>query len=94
MVNYLEPDGGALARGGGIAEKVAGMAPLTVLGMLQALPRIQSMSEDDGLFVQSMMAALAQTGTAVAAGLAAFVEKRAARRSPTPEATGEGVVQG
>lgn len=76
LVNYLEAEGGAPARAGDLAEKVAGMAPLTVLGVLQALPRIQDMSEDDGLFVESMMAALAQTGTAAAAGLGAFVEKR------------------
>lgn len=81
VVNYLEPEGGAPARAGELAEKVAGMAPLTVLGVLQALPRIQDMSEDDGLFVESMMAALAQTGTAAAAGLADFVEKRGAKVS-------------
>jgi hypothetical protein len=78
-VNYLEPEGGALARAGALAERVAGMAPLTVLGVLQALPRIQDMSEDDGLFVESMMAALAQTGPEAAARLADFVAKRAAK---------------
>ena len=34
------------------------MAPLTVLGVLHALPRIQDMSEADGLFVESLMVAL------------------------------------
>ncbi len=53
------------------------MAPLTVLGVLQALPRIQDMSEEDGLFVESMMAALAQTGPEAEARLAAFLEGRA-----------------
>ena len=79
LVNYLEPEGGAQARAGELAEKVAEMAPLTVLGVLQALPRIQSMGEDDGLFVESMMAALAQTGAEAASGLADFVEKRGAK---------------
>jgi hypothetical protein len=55
------------------------MAPLTVLGVLQALPRIQDMAEEDGLFVESMMAALAQTGPEAAARLAAFVEKRGSK---------------
>ena len=55
------------------------MAPLTVLGILQALPRIQDMSEEDGLFVESMMAALAQTGPEAAQRLADFVEKRGAK---------------
>jgi (methylthio)acryloyl-CoA hydratase len=40
------------------------MAPLTILGVLQALPRIQDMSEADGLFVESLMAALSQTSPA------------------------------
>ena len=62
-----------------LAEKVAGMAPLTVLGVLHALPRIQDMSEEDGLFVESLIAALAQTGPEAAARLADFVEKRGAK---------------
>ncbi len=79
LVNYLEPAGGAVDRAMALAETMAGMAPLTVMGVLQALPRIQSMAEDDGLFVESMMAALAQTGTAAAERLGDFVEKRGAK---------------
>ncbi|SHI68370.1 vanillin synthase /trans-feruloyl-CoA hydratase [Roseomonas rosea] len=76
LVNYLVPPGEAPARAGALAEKVAGMAPLTVLGVLHALPRIQDMSEEDGLFVESLVAALAQTGPEAAARLADFMEKR------------------
>jgi enoyl-CoA hydratase/carnithine racemase len=79
LVNYLVPAGTAPAKAGELAEKVAGMAPLTVLGILHALPRIQDMGEDDGLFVESMMAALAQSGPEAAARLADFVAKRAAK---------------
>jgi hypothetical protein len=53
------------------------MAPLTVLAILQALPRIQDMSESDGLFVESLTAALVQTGPEAVAMLTDFVEKRA-----------------
>lgn len=77
LVTYVTAAGGAQAKAGELAEKVALMAPLTVLGVLQALPRIQDMSEEDGLFVESMMAALAQTGPEAQARLAAFLEKRA-----------------
>jgi enoyl-CoA hydratase/carnithine racemase len=77
LVTYLAAPGGALAQAEEIARKVARMAPLTVLGVLQALPRIQDMGEEDGLFVESMMAALAQTGAEAEARLAAFLEKRA-----------------
>ena len=77
LVTYLTPPGDHMAKAGEIAAKVAAMAPLTVLGVLGALPRIAGMAEEDGLFVESMMAALAQTGPEAAARLAAFVEKRA-----------------
>lgn len=79
LANYLVPAGTAPARAGELAEKMAGMAPLTVLGVLHALPRIQDMSEEDGLFVESLVAALAQTGPEAAARLADFVEKRGAK---------------
>ncbi len=79
LVQYLVAEGEAPARAGELAAKVARMAPLTVLGVLQALPRIQDMSEEDGLFVESMMAALAQTGPEAAARLADFVAKRGAK---------------
>ncbi|WP_376089493.1 crotonase/enoyl-CoA hydratase family protein [Roseomonas sp. CCTCC AB2023176] len=76
LVQYLVPAGDALAKAEEIAAKVADMAPLTVLGVLQALPRIQDMSEDDGLFVESMMAALAQTAPEAVARLTDFVQGR------------------
>ncbi len=79
LVTYVTEAGAAPAKAGELAEKVATMAPLTVMGVLQALPRIQDMSEEDGLFVESMMAAMAQTGPEAQAGLAAFLEKRAAK---------------
>ena len=84
LAQYLVPEGAALDKAAELAGKVAEMAPLTVLGVLQVLPRIQDMSEDDGLFVESMMAALAQTGPEAAARLADFVEKRSAKVAGPP----------
>jgi len=77
LVTYVEPEGGALARARALAERVAGAAPLTVMGVLQALPRIQDMSESDGLFVESLVAALAQTAPEAERRLTAFLDKRA-----------------
>jgi (methylthio)acryloyl-CoA hydratase len=85
LVQYLVPEGEAPAKAGELAAKVAEMAPLTVLGVLGALPRIQDMGEDDGLFVESMMAALAQTGPEAAARLQDFVAKRGAKVSNPSE---------
>jgi enoyl-CoA hydratase/carnithine racemase len=79
LVQYLVPEGGAREKAAELADKIARMAPLTLLGVLQALPRIQDMSEENGLFVESMMAALAQTGSEASARLSDFVDKRAAK---------------
>jgi enoyl-CoA hydratase/carnithine racemase len=78
-VNYLVAEGEAKAKAFELARKMATLAPLTVLGVLHALPRIQDMSEDDGLFVESMMAALSQTGPEAARRLSDFAQKRGAK---------------
>jgi len=77
LVTYVEPVGTAPDKARALAAKVAEAAPLTVLGVLQALPRIQDMAEEDGLFVESLVAAMAQTGPEAQARLQAFLEKRA-----------------
>jgi enoyl-CoA hydratase/carnithine racemase len=77
LVTYVEPAGEGLARARQIAARVAEAAPLTVMGVLQALPRIQDMSESDGLFVESLVAALAQTAPEAERRLSAFLDKRA-----------------
>jgi enoyl-CoA hydratase/carnithine racemase len=79
LVQYLVPQGEAKSKAQELAAKMSSMAPLTVLGVLHALPRVQDMSEADGLFVESLMAALAQSGAEAAARLADFVGKRAAK---------------
>lgn len=63
------------------------MAPLTILGVLHALPRIQDMSEADGLFVESLMAALSMTRPEAAARLADFAAKRAPKVTPPSDSS-------
>jgi enoyl-CoA hydratase/carnithine racemase len=82
LVHYLTPQGEAKSKAGELAAKVAAMAPLTILGVLHALPRIQDMSEADGLFVESLMVALSMTGPEAAARLADFAAERAAKVTP------------
>jgi enoyl-CoA hydratase/carnithine racemase len=79
LVQYLTPEGQALSKAEELAAKIAAMAPLTCMAVLQALPRIQDMSETDGLFVESLTAALVQSGPEAAQRLADFAEKRAAK---------------
>src|SRR4030081_1364723 len=76
LAQYLMPQGEAKSRAGELAAKVAAMAPFTILGVLHALPRIQDMSEPDGLFVESLMAALSQTGPEAAARLGEVAAER------------------
>jgi (methylthio)acryloyl-CoA hydratase len=88
LVQYLVPEGEAKSKAQQLAAKMSAMAPLTVLGVLHALPRVQDMSEADGLFVESLMAALSQSGAEAAARLADFVGKRAAKvASPSQSLT-------
>ena len=79
LVQYVAPQGEADSKADDLARKVAAMAPLTVLGVLHALPRIQDMSEADGLFVESLMCAFSQSGSEAATRLAEFAEKREAQ---------------
>jgi len=75
LVQYLVPEGETPGKAAELASKIVETAPLTVLGVLEALPRIQDMSEDDGLFVESLMAALSQSGPEAARRLADFGRK-------------------
>jgi enoyl-CoA hydratase/carnithine racemase len=45
--------------------------------MIQAISRIEDMARSDGLFTESLCAAITQTSPDAQEGLAAFLEKRA-----------------
>jgi enoyl-CoA hydratase/carnithine racemase len=79
LVQYLVPEGQAQNKAEELAAKMVTLAPLTSMAILQALPRIQDMSETDGLYVESLIAALVQSGPEASQRLAEFAEKRAAK---------------
>ncbi|MEX0311551.1 MAG: enoyl-CoA hydratase, partial [Tateyamaria sp.] len=79
LAHYAVGAGEALPRALEIAAQIAGNAPLSNYMMIQGIARIADMSRQDGLFVESMAAALAQTSPDAVEGLAAFLEKRAPR---------------
>jgi (methylthio)acryloyl-CoA hydratase len=60
LSSYRVAAGEGRARAVEIAGRIAGNAPLSNFAVLQALPRIGGMSQDDGLFVESLVAAMAQ----------------------------------
>ncbi len=76
LAHYAVGEGEALPRAMQIAEQIAGNAPLSNYMMIQGIGRIDDMARSDGLFVESLCAALSQTSPDALEGLQAFLEKR------------------
>jgi enoyl-CoA hydratase/carnithine racemase len=76
LTHYAVGEGEALSKARALAEQIAGNAPMSNYLMIQAIARIEDMSKQDGLFTESLAAALAQTTPDAREGLAAFLEKR------------------
>jgi enoyl-CoA hydratase/carnithine racemase len=79
LSNYLVGAGEGLAKAMELARKVAGNAPLSNYAVTQALPRIAEMAPAEGLFVESLMAAIAQGDDAAKQRVRDFLEKRAGK---------------
>jgi enoyl-CoA hydratase/carnithine racemase len=77
--SYLVEPGQGLARGFELARRIAGNAPLSNFAVMHALPRIADMSPGDGLFVESLMSAIAQGDEAAKQRVRDFLEKRAGK---------------
>lgn len=76
---YLVGAGEGLAKGMELARRIAQNAPLSNFAVMQALPRIADMSQSEGLFVESLMAAIAQGDEAAKERIRAFLDGRAAK---------------
>lgn len=76
LAHYAVGSGEALPMAMKIAQQIAENAPLSNYMMIQSIARIHDMGRSDGLFVESLCAALAQTSPDAVEGLAAFLEKR------------------
>lgn len=79
IVNYLAEPGAALDKAVQLAARAAENAEMSNYAILNALPRIQDMSSEDGLFVESIMSSLTAVTPDAQDRLRAFLEKRAAR---------------
>jgi enoyl-CoA hydratase/carnithine racemase len=77
LVTYLAPEGEALEKAFALALRIAGNAPLSNYAVMHALPRIADSSQSAGLFTESLMAAVAESGTEAKDRLRAFLEGRA-----------------
>lgn len=76
LCHYSVGEGEALPKAQELARKIADNAPLSNYFMIQAIARINDMSRQDGLFTESLCAALSQTTPDAEEGLRAFLEKR------------------
>jgi enoyl-CoA hydratase/carnithine racemase len=77
--NYRVANGAGLEKALELARRIASNAPLSNYAVMHALPRIARMSQDEGLFVESLMAAIAQGDEAAKSRMRDFVEGRAAK---------------
>lgn len=76
LTHYVVEAGEALPKAMEIAAQIASNAPLSNYMMIHGVAHIGDMSRRDGLFVESLCAALAQTSPDALEGLQAFLEKR------------------
>ncbi len=79
LVQYVVAPGKALERAAELARAAAGNAQLTNYAVINALPRIQDMSSDDGLFVESFIASFTAASPEAEERLNAFLQKRAVK---------------
>ncbi|MEL0436083.1 crotonase/enoyl-CoA hydratase family protein [Phycobacter sp. K97] len=77
LAHYAVGEGEAMELAQTLAGKIARNAPLSNYLMIQSIARITDMSQSDGLFTESLAAALSQTTPDAEEGLRAFLEKRA-----------------
>jgi enoyl-CoA hydratase/carnithine racemase len=81
LSQYVVEAGRGLEKAFALAERIAANAPLSNFAVMHALPRIAAMNQSDGLFVESLMAAIASGDEAAKLRVRAFLEGRAAKVS-------------
>ena len=76
LAHYSVGEDEALPLARKLARKIADNAPFSNYLMIEAISRIGDMSRADGLFTESLAAAMSQTTESAREGLRAFLEKR------------------
>jgi len=88
LCQYLTPKGESLERAKSLAHRIAKNAPLTNWAVASCLIRVNDMSHNDGLFMETLISQ-AVSSQRSADGLKAFVEHRA-ERLVEPGKSGDG----
>lgn len=81
LAHYLVGEGEGMQRAEALARDVAANASLVNYLIIQSIARIDDMARGDGLYAESLSAALSQSGKDAKEGLRAFLEKRKPRFS-------------
>lgn len=76
LAHYLVGEGEAMAKARDLARDIASNAALVNYLIIHSIARIDDMSRSDGLYAESLSAALSQSGADAKEGLRAFLEKR------------------
>jgi enoyl-CoA hydratase/carnithine racemase len=79
LSQYKVEVGEGLAKAMELAQRIATNAPLSNFAVMHALPRIADMGADEGLFTESLMAAIAQGDDAAKSRMRAFLEGKAGK---------------
>lgn len=79
IVQYVVPEGQALEKAVEMAAHAATNAEISNYAIINALPRIQDMSSNDGLFVESFIASFTATSPEAEERLNAFLSKKAGK---------------
>ena len=77
LSQYRVEAGKGLAKALELAGRIAANAPLSNFAVMHALPRIADMGQDEGLFAESLMAAIAQGDDAAKGRMRDFLEGKA-----------------
>lgn len=75
LAHYLVGEGESLAKAQQLAKRIAENAPMANWAMVSAISRISNMAADDGLFVESLTAALTQTSPEVVERIGHFLNR-------------------
>ncbi len=79
LVQYVVDEGKSLETAIALAGNAASNAEISNYAIINALPRIQDMSSDDGLFVESFIASFTATSPEAEERLNAFLTKKAGK---------------
>lgn len=83
LAHYVTPNGEGLRKARELADRIASNAPLSNFAILNALPLIAEQPMSHGLMTEALMATVTQSAPEAKERVNAFLQKRAAKVSPT-----------